>query len=86
MSEQISTDEQFVLYVVKSMVSYPDDVKIRRSVDELGVLLELEVHRDDVGKVIGKGGQTIKSLRVLLRVVGAKDNGNRVNLRLIDVD
>ncbi len=77
-------DQSFIEYVVKSMVDYPDDVVIERKVDELGILLELRVHPDDIGKVIGKEGQTIKSLRVLLRVVGAKDGGSRVNLRLID--
>ncbi len=77
-------DQSFIEYVVKSMVDYPDDVVIVRTVDDLGTLLELRVHPSDIGKVIGKEGQTIKSLRVLLRVVGAKDGGSRVNLRLID--
>ena len=80
----LPTDQNFIEYVVKAMVDHPDAVVIERKVDELGVLLELHVHPDDVGKVIGKEGQTIKSLRTLLRVVGAKDNGNRVNLRLHD--
>ncbi len=66
------------------MVEHPDDVSVKRTVDDLGILLELSVNPEDTGKVIGKGGQTIKSLRILLRVIGAKDNGNRVNLRLID--
>ena len=80
----LPADQNFIEYVVKAMVDHPDDVVIERKVDELGVLLELRVHPDDVGKVIGKEGQTIKSLRTLLRVVGAKDNGSRVNLRLHD--
>jgi predicted RNA-binding protein YlqC (UPF0109 family) len=77
-------DQQFIEFVVKSMVDYPEEVRVHRTVDELGTLLELTVHPEDTGKVIGKGGQTIKSLRILLRVVGSKDEGNRVNLRLID--
>ncbi len=77
-------DQSFIEYVVKSMVDHPGDVVIERKVDELGTLLELHVHPEDIGKVIGKEGQTIKSLRILLRVVGAKDGGSRVNLRLID--
>jgi predicted RNA-binding protein YlqC (UPF0109 family) len=77
-------DQEFISYVVKAMVEHPDDVSVKRTVDDLGILLELSVNPEDTGKVIGKGGQTIKSLRILLRVIGAKDNGNRVNLRLID--
>lgn len=77
-------DQQFIEFVVKSMVDHPNEVSLKRTVDELGILLELSVHPEDTGKVIGKGGQTIKSLRILLRVVGSKDEGNRVNLRLID--
>jgi len=77
-------DQIFVEYVVKSMVDHPESVTLVRKVDDLGILLELQVHPDDIGKVIGKEGQTIKSLRILLRVVGAKDGGHRVNLRLID--
>ncbi len=84
MSDSMPADQEFITFVVQSMVDHPEDVKVTRKVDELGVLIELEVHPEDTGKVIGKGGQTIKSLRILLRVVGAKDDGNRVNLRLID--
>ncbi len=84
MTDETLADQQFITFVVKSMVDHPEDVQVTRTVDELGILIELEVHPDDTGKVIGKGGQTIKSLRILLRVVGAKDNGNRVNLRLVD--
>lgn len=84
MTESIAADQQFVEYVVKAMVDHPDAVVVSRKVDELGVLLELTVHAEDTGKVIGKGGQTIKALRILLRVVGAKEGGQRVNLRLID--
>lgn len=79
-----SSEEKFILFVVQEMVDHPNDVRIVKKVDELGTLLELDVHPEDTGKVIGKGGQTIKSLRILLRIVGAKEGGQRVNLRLLD--
>lgn len=80
-----SIDQQFVEYVVKSLVEHPDDVKIDRRVDEKGVLLELTVHPDDLGRVIGKRGATAQSLRTLLRALGTKQEA-RYNLKIVDVD
>lgn len=74
-------DQQFLEYVVKALVDNPDDVKIKRTVDEMGVLLTLAVNRDDMGKVIGRSGQTAKAIRTVLRVVGMK-NDARVNLKI----
>ncbi len=74
-------DQQFLEYVVKALVENPDDVKINRTVDEMGVLLTLSVHKDDMGKVIGRSGQTAKAIRTILRVVGMK-NDARVNLKI----
>jgi len=74
-------DYQFLEYVVKTLVDYPDDVKIERTVDEMGVLLTLSVNKEDMGKVIGRQGNTAKAIRVLLRVVGMKNNA-RVNLKI----
>ena len=68
-------------YVVKALVDNPNDVKINRTVDEMGVLLTLSVHKDDMGKVIGRSGQTAKAIRTVLRVVGMK-NDARVNLKI----
>src|SRR4030066_1889682 len=76
-------DKEFVETVVKAIVDYPDDVKTKRSVDEMGVLIELSVHPEDMGKIIGKEGKTAKSIRTLLRVLGAKNNA-RVNLKIIE--
>src|SRR3990170_4248850 len=76
-------DEDFVQYIVKAIVDQPDDVKTKRSVDEMGVLIELTVHPEDMGKIIGKEGRTAKSIRTLLRVLGAKNNA-RVNLKIIE--
>jgi predicted RNA-binding protein YlqC (UPF0109 family) len=70
-----------VEYVVKSIVDHPDDVLVVRTIDEMGVLLTLTVHPDDMGQVIGRQGATAKSVRTLLRVIGAKNNA-RVNLKI----
>lgn len=74
-------DREFLEYVVKMLVDNPDDVKINRVVDEMGVLLTLDVHPNDMGKIIGRSGNTAKAIRTLLRVVGMK-NDARVNLKI----
>lgn len=76
-------DQEFVEYVVKSIVDNPDAVKTERKVDEMGVLITLHVDQQDLGQVIGRNGQTAKALRTLLRVVGAK-NQARVNLKIFE--
>src|ERR1700689_4035378 len=76
-------DQQFIEYVVKSLVGKPDAVRVDRRVDEKGVLLELTVDPDDLGRVIGKRGATAQSLRTLLRALGTK-NDARYNLKIID--
>lgn len=78
-------DLEFVLFVVKQIVDNPDDVKAERKVDEMGVLISLEVNKEDMGKLIGKSGQTAKALRVLLRIIGSKHNA-RVNLKIVEPD
>ena len=79
-----SIDQQFIEYIVKSLVGNPDAVKIDRRIDEKGVLLELTVDPEDLGRVIGKRGATAQSLRTLLRALGTK-NDARYNLKIIDV-
>ena len=79
----MTMDQEFIEYVVKSIVSEPDDVHIDRSIDERGVLLELTVNPDDLGRVIGKRGNTAQSMRTLLRALGTKDSA-RYNLKIID--
>jgi predicted RNA-binding protein YlqC (UPF0109 family) len=74
-------DKEFVEYVVKALVDNPDDVKVERKVDEMGVLITLDINPLDMGKVIGRQGNTAKALRTLLRVVGMKHNA-RVNLKI----
>lgn len=78
-----SIDENFVEFVVKSLVSKPDAVKIERRIDEKGVLLELTVDPEDLGRVIGKRGATAQSIRTLLRALGTK-NEARYNLKIVD--
>lgn len=78
-----SIDQQFVEFVVKSLVSNPDAVKVERRIDEKGVLLELTVDPEDLGRVIGKRGATAQSLRTLLRALGTK-NDARYNLKIVD--
>jgi predicted RNA-binding protein YlqC (UPF0109 family) len=80
-----SIDQQFVEYIAKSLVSNPDAVQIERRIDEKGVLLELTVAPEDLGRVIGKHGATAQSLRTLLRALGTK-NDARYNLKIVDTD
>lgn len=74
-------DTAFLEHLVKSLVDKPEAVKINRTVDEMGVLLTLDVSPEDMGKVIGRSGNTAKAIRTLLRVVGMKNNA-RVNLKI----
>jgi len=78
-----SIDQQFVEFIVKSLVSNPDAVIVERRIDEKGVLLELTVDPEDLGRVIGKRGATAQSLRTLLRALGTK-NDARYNLKIVD--
>ncbi len=74
-------DQVFLDYVVKALVDNPNDVKIDRTVDEMGVLITLTVNPADMGKIIGRMGNTAKAIRTLLRIIGMKNNA-RVNLKI----
>ncbi|MDO5481186.1 MAG: KH domain-containing protein [Candidatus Saccharibacteria bacterium] len=76
-------DQQFVEYIVKTLVSNPDDVQVERTIDEKGVLLALTVNPEDVGRVIGRRGATAQSIRTLLRALGTK-NDARYNLKIMN--
>lgn len=78
-------DQQFIEYIVKSLVGHPDDVSVDRLIDEKGVLLSLTVNPEDLGRVIGKRGVTAQSLRTLLRALGTK-NDARYNLKIVNND
>ncbi len=77
----MDSDVAFLEYVVKALVDNPNDVKIERTVDEMGVLVKLSVNPADMGKIIGRQGNTAKAIRTLLRVIGMKNN-SRVNLKI----
>ena len=83
MAERKEHDVEFLEYVVKSIVDHPDDVKISRTIDEMGVLITLGVNPEDMGQIIGRQGATAKSIRTLLRVIGARNNA-RVNLKILE--
>lgn len=74
-------DQDFIEYVVKALVDHPEDVKISRRVDEMGVLISLKVHPEDMGQVVGKEGSTARAIRGLVRIVGLKNHA-RVNLKI----
>ena len=74
-------DQAFLEYAVKALVDHPESVETTRTIDQMGVLLTLTTHPDDMGKIIGKSGKTAEALRILLRVVGMKGNA-RVNLKI----
>lgn len=79
--DQLSVDQQFLEFLVKSVVDHPEDVVVTRQIDEMGVLLILRVNPQDMGQVIGREGSTAKAIRSLLRIVGVKNNA-RINLKI----
>jgi uncharacterized protein len=81
MAEKKTDDKEFLEYVVKGWVDHPDDVKVERTVDEMGVLLSLRVHPEDMGQVVGRAGSTAKAIRSLVRIIGLKNHA-RVNLKI----
>ncbi len=82
MTQQFA-DAEFLELVVKALVEVPEDVKVNRTVDEMGVLITLQVNQKDMGTVVGRSGNTAKAIRTLLRVVGMKNNA-RVNLKILE--
>jgi len=78
---KLSSDQDFLEYVIKALVDHPEDVKIDRKVDEMGVLLSLKVNPEDMGQIIGKVGSTARAIRSLVRIVGLKNHA-RVNLKI----
>ena len=74
-------DKEFLEHIVKSLVDNPNDVKVDRKVDEMGVLLSLKVNPEDMGQIIGRAGATARAIRNLVRIVGLKNHA-RVNLKI----
>jgi len=78
---KVISDQDFLEYIIKSLVDNPEDVKVERKVDEMGVLLSLKVNPEDMGQIIGREGSTARSIRSLVRIVGLKNHA-RVNLKI----
>jgi len=81
MAEKKTSDQEFLEYLIKALVDHPEDVKIDRKVDEMGVLLSLKVNPEDMGQIIGRAGSTARAIRSLVRIVGLKNHA-RVNLKI----
>lgn len=81
MATKQSSDQEFLEFIVKALASHPEDVKVDRKVDEMGVLLMLKVNPEDMGQLIGRAGSTARAIRNLLRIVGLKNHA-RVNLKI----
>ncbi len=81
MAEKKGSDQELLEYIVKALVDHPDDVKVDRKVDEMGVLLTLKVNPEDMGQIIGRDGSTARAIRNLVRIVGLKNHA-RVNLKI----
>ncbi|MFH1462275.1 MAG: KH domain-containing protein [bacterium] len=81
MAEKKTSDQELLEYVVKALVDNPNDVKVDRKVDEMGVLLTLKVNPEDMGQIIGRAGSTARAIRNLVRIVGLKNHA-RVNLKI----
>jgi len=75
--------EVFLEYILHNILEDTESLNIKKTIDELGTLFEITVSASDMGRIIGKSGQTIQSLRTLLRMMGAK-NGERVNLKVLE--
>ncbi|MDP1629139.1 MAG: KH domain-containing protein [bacterium] len=83
MAKVIAPDQEVLEFIVKNLVAHPDDVKTERIVDEMGVLLTLHVHPEDMGVIVGREGNNAKAIRTILRIVGAKHSA-RVNLKIAE--
>ena len=75
------SDKEFLEYIIKALVDHPEDVKVARKVDEMGVLLSLKVNPEDMGQIIGREGSTARAIRNLVRIVGLRNHA-RVNLKI----
>lgn len=73
----------FLFYVLENLVDAKDQLSIESKEDELGILHTVQVAEEDMGKLIGKSGQTIQALRTLLRVIGSNST-KRINLKVLE--
>lgn len=77
------SDADFLKYAVRAIVEFPEDIRIERTTDDLGVLLTLHTNQKDIGRVIGKHGITAQAIRTILKTIGARNNA-RVNMKIVD--
>jgi len=75
--------KELIELIAKKLVDHPEDVQVRLIDGDNGQCLELRVHEDDMGRVIGKDGRTAKAMRTLLSSAAAKA-GCRVVLQIIE--
>ena len=75
----------FLQYVLASLVEDRDELHVEGRIDDLGILLVVRVSERDMGKLIGKGGQTVKALRTLIRVIGG-NTSQRINIKILEPD
>ncbi len=83
MTDEKDISLDFIRYVMSNLVEYPEALVIEKNIDEIGTLINLQSHKDDMGRIIGKNGQTIKSIRTLLRVIGKREN-QKINLKILE--
>jgi predicted RNA-binding protein YlqC (UPF0109 family) len=76
------THRELVEFVARSLVDRPDEVFVRETESEDGIVLELRVAQGDVGAVIGRQGRIVNSLRTVLAVAGARE-GRRIALEVV---
>lgn len=79
----ISELKEFVEFIAKSLVDYPEQVEVRRIDGEKTMVFELKVNKTDIGKIIGKNGRTIRAIRTLLTTTAAK-HGQRAVLEILE--
>ena len=75
-------DTEFAEMIIKEIVEFPEDVRIEKTVDEIGTLLTISTNPSDTGKIIGKEGGTAKAIRTITRVVGMK-NQVKISLKIV---
>lgn len=81
--EQKNEDLAFLEYLLRQIVAFPDEMSVERTIDEMGVLMTIKVHHEDMGKIIGREGNTAKAIRTIMRVIGMKTNA-RINVKILE--
>jgi predicted RNA-binding protein YlqC (UPF0109 family) len=77
------TPEKYIEFIIKNLVNYPEDIKISRIDGTKETIIEIRVHQEDVGKVIGKNGSVVRALRTIVSAIGNREKKNYI-LEVID--